>query len=198
MISLAVVALCATTAGAREAPWTLAKQNEQIQLYSRPVDGSKYIEVKAIVTINAPFETVVQELGNGEACSEWRKVCASSTVFKKSAGERYIYMVLDLPWPLSDRDQVIHSRSSFDSEKQLLTVVLQPAPDSYPEQKYIRAISQGSYQLAVLSEKQMQFTWLMHTDLGGDVSAGMVNKRLLATTFDDMTRLVDQAEQASR
>lgn len=195
-IGIVVLSLLATAVSAQEAQWALVKESAQVKLYTRSVEGSDYIAVKAVARINAPFLAVTQVMGDGEACSQWRKLCKSSQVFNKQADtERYIYMVLDMPWPLADRDMVIHSQATTNLDNKTLIVDLQPASQSYPMQDYIRAESAGSYQITALSDELMEFSWIMHTHLGGDVSPAMINKRLASTTYEDVMRLVSLAEQ---
>lgn len=182
-------------ASAGEAPWSLVKDEQGVQLYSRAVDGSEFLAVKVIAKIEAPLEAVMLALGDGEGCSEWRKLCQSSTVLEKLPGrERYIYMVLDLPWPVADRDLVIHSRSTLDADNKTYTVTLASASSRYPEADYIRAQSSGSYSVKATSDRQVEFSWVIHTDLGGNLSPAMINKRVVDNTFDDVKRLLSLVE----
>lgn len=180
------------TARAGEAPWTLVKNKEDVQIFTRSVPGSEFLQVKAVAQMNASMETVINTLGNGETCSEWRKLCKSSKVLQLLTDkERYVYMVLNMPWPLADRDLVIHSTASIDSDNKTYTVDLSSAADRYPQQEYVRAQSSGSYQLSLIDQYRVQFTWIMHTDLGGKLSPNVINKRLVENTFDDVVRLVN-------
>jgi hypothetical protein len=181
---------------AAEAPWVLEQDEGRIQIYTRPVAGSPFREVKATALINAPIARVASVLGDGEGCSEWRAMCQSSEVLGTASDtERYVYQVLDMPWPLSDRDMVIHSIADIDMDAKTVTVQLESAPSKLPEQDYVRATSSGQYQIEALGEEQAVFTYIMHTDLGGDLSADLINPRMTASTYDDVKRLQALAEQ---
>lgn len=185
-----MLALAATATQATEAPWTLAQNDGRIQIFTRPVEGSPFLAVKATAQINAPIADVAAAMGDGNGCVVWRPICKSSEVLgTPSDTERYVRLVVDMPWPVKDRDMVVHSVSHIDADAQTLTVQLQPASDHFPEQDEIRAISTGEYQIKAITDHQVEFTYIMHTDLGGDLPAELVNPQLTASTYDDIARL---------
>lgn len=180
---------------ATDAPWTLEKEDGGIALYSRPVADSPFLAVKAIATIDAPAEKVAQLLGDGNGCSAWRAMCKSSEVLSAvSDSESLVYLVLDLPWPVSDRDLVVRSIAHVDAQSQTLHVKLESASAEHPVQDYVRAESSGEYELKVIGATQSQFTYIQHTDIGGDLSPDMINPSLLSETFADIRRLQELAE----
>jgi len=187
---LAVSLVVSAMTVAADAEWTLEKDAEQIQLYTRPVSGSPFLAVKATTLINAPMEKVAEAFGNGDGCSAWRATCKSSEVLSTVSDlERYVYLVLDLPWPLADRDMVIHSTAQLDPASNTATVRMESASSRHPPQDYVRAESNGEYTIKALSAEQVEFTYIMHTDLGGDLSPGVINPQVVASTFSDIVQL---------
>lgn len=191
---LSIFTSCA--AAATEAEWVLQKDESRIQLYTRPVPDSPFLEVRVTALIDAPIRKVAMALGDGDGCSAWRAMCKSSEILiTVSDTEHYIYLVLDLPWPVSDRDMVIHSIAQVDREAGTVTVHFDPASSRQPEQDYVRAESTGLYQARAISAEQVEFTYIMHTDIGGDLSADIINPRLADSTYEDVKRLQALAEQ---
>ena len=179
-----------------EAEWVLAQDEDRIQLYTRPIGDSPFLEVKAIAQINAPITQVATAMGNGEGCEEWRAMCKSSEILSTlSDTEQLVYLVLDMPWPISDRDMVIHSTAAIDVEAMNVKVQLESASSEHPEEDYVRAITNGRYEIQALGEEQVELTYIMHTDLGGDLSPAVINPRLVSATYDDIKRLQVIAEQ---
>jgi hypothetical protein len=178
-----------------ESDWTARKNDQNLQLYTREITGSDFLAVKVTALINAPIEKIVAAFGDGDGCNQWQAMCKASTVVEVvSDEERYIHLVLDLPWPFADRDMVMHSTSLIDLETQSATIHLEPAADKVPVQEYVRARSNGHYTVKAVNAQQVELTYIMHTELGGDISPGTVNSRVMATTFDDIKRLVELAE----
>ena len=195
---LGITAWCATAFATDEsnAEWALQQDDGRIQVFTRPVAGSPFLEVKATALINAPIADIASQMGDGEGCVEWRVMCKSSEVLSvDSDTERYVYMVLDMPWPVADRDMVMHSIADIDTAAKTVTVQLQDASSKYPEQDYVRAVSNGQYQMKALGEEQVEFTYIMHTDLGGDLSADLINPRVVESTYADIKQLQVLAEK---
>lgn len=194
LLALSSAITCA--AHANEAPWTLEREDERIALYSRPVAGSPFLAVKVVAVIDAPVEKVATLLGDGNGCSAWRPMCKSSEVLETvSDSERLVYLVLDLPWPVTDRDLVVRSIAHVDTQARTLHVNLASASSEHPEQDYVRAESTGEYALKPVGDIQSEFTYIQHTDIGGDLSPDMINPSLLSETFDDVRRLQALAEK---
>lgn len=176
---------------AEEPPWQLETEDQDIRIYSRPVAGSPFLAVKAVTRITAPLQSVIDEMGDGEGCAKWRSMCKSSRILEQvSERERYVYVVLDLPWPLSDRDMVVHSRASVDEAAQTVSVTFETVSDRLPPQDLVRAESSASYTIKAIEQQVVEFTYIMHTDLGGKVPVDQFNSRMLDSTRKDMQRLL--------
>ncbi|MFT4613651.1 MAG: hypothetical protein ACI9NT_000792 [Bacteroidia bacterium] len=178
-----------------EEEWELQKDDEGIQLYTRKVASSPFLEVKVTTRISSPMEKLTEVFGDGSGCAPWRNNCKSSKVLRQeSEAERFIYMILDLPWPISDRDLVVRSLTITDLESQSTTVDASSVEGEYPEQDYVRAISRAQYQMHLVEPGEIDLTYTVHVDLGGDISPGLVNSQLASTTFKEIEQLVKMAE----
>ena len=59
----------------------------------------------------------------------------------------------------------------------------------------MRKVRDYDAELKALGETLSEFTYIQHTDIGGDLSPDVINPSLLSTTFDDIRRLKALAEQ---
>jgi hypothetical protein len=194
--ALAISLPIAGAAQASDIPWKLEREDQGIALYSGPVADSPFLAVKVVAQIDAPAEKVAQLLGDGNGCSVWRAMCKSSEVLNKvSDSESLVYLVLDLPWPVSDRDLVVRSVANIDTQAKTLHVTLESASSEHPAQDYVRAESSGEYELKVVGDARSEFTYIQHTDIGGDLSPDLINPSMLSSTFDDIKRLQQLAEK---
>ena len=90
-LPLTIALAVSATPLAADTEWILQKDEENIQLYTRSVSDSPFLEVKATTLINASIEKVAQTFGYGDGCSEWQTMCKSSEVLSKvSETERYV------------------------------------------------------------------------------------------------------------
>lgn len=190
-----LILLPATVAWSEGASWQLQQQDDNIYIYYRKVDGSSYKAIKATVLIDAPMTQVSKFMGNGNGCAKWRTRCKSSEVIETvSEHERYVYAVLDLPWPATDRDIVLHSKTEIDVQTKTATVNLQSASSRHPVGDYVRAETSGQFVIRAVSEQQVEFTYIMHTELGGNLPASRVNAGLADGALEDLSRLRHLAE----
>jgi START domain len=175
--------------------WTLAEEEDGMKVFTGDVAGSDFKAVRVVANVNAPVQSVVDALGDGSECAKWRGMCESSQVLEVvSEHERLVHMVLDLPWPISDRDAVIRSVTRIDADSKSATIDVTPAPEALPEQDHIRAVTNAQFALKVISDELVELTYTVHAELGGDLSPGMINPRLAESTIEDVERLVALAE----
>ncbi len=180
---------------AADESWVLALDKDQLQIFTKTVPDSPFLAVKGVVKINATLEQVAASLGSDNECAKWRKMCKSTRVLARPGeNERIVRMVIDLPWPLADRDAVNRIITERCGETGRVTLLIKSEPELYPDDDYIRAVSDGRFELSPISENATQFTFVMHTDMGGDLPADRINKRMPEATAEDLNRLRMLAE----
>jgi len=193
-LPLAALSVAATAVAASESAWQLQREEDGIAVFTREMPDSPFLAVKATVSIRQSVDGLAEYLGDGSACMPWRKMCESSQVLRViSERERLVYQVLDLPWPIADRDLVIQSVTDVDPQERVVTVSIETRSDAYPRQKYTRAETSAQIRLRGIDNQTTEFNYIMHADLGGDVSPGLVNARLVEATLEDVQRLVAMA-----
>jgi len=199
LFSLSVLAVPATAADAEwslEEDWHLEKEKDGISIFTREIPDSPFLAVKATTSIPIPVAMLAEFLGDGSECMPWRKMCESSRVLEVlSEDERLVYQVLDLPWPISDRDMVIRTLTEIDPATRTVTVSIETHSDAFPPQKYTRAETNAQMQLREIGAEATEFNYVIHADLGGNLSPGLINPQLVSSTFDDVQRLIALATQ---
>lgn len=191
MITLLLLALLNPSYAVPDNAWQLHHSTSTIKLYSRKVAGSEFIQTKAEVNITRSVDDVMLMFGDGSACLEWQKRCYSSRVIKKiSEQELYAYSIIDLPWPVLNRDFVFHSVLTEDPLTKTTTLTLSPADGLYPKTKYIRATANISYSFKEAGASSNILTIIMHTEFGGRISAKIINSILIDELEDDVHNLI--------
>jgi len=181
---------------AAQAEWELVKDEDGIQVYTQEKEGSEYREFKATTRINASLENVVLALGDGKSCAQWMPMCKDVKQLKQvSLYEYYTYSVVDFPWPLDDRDVVVHSVYSQDPKTKTVTIKMESVSDYYAEQGLIRLETNGYYFITPLEDGTVEFTWQNHSNPGGGISAWMVNSNLADTPYNDLKGLKEMLQE---
>lgn len=124
LLVCAVVLSFAAGVGA-EAPWKLAKDSDDIRVYTRGVPGSDANEFMGVADVDAPLEVILEVFKDIPSFPQWYGFCKEIRLLKQdSENHRIIYFVLETTGPVKDRDMVIDARDSKDLQagKALITM----------------------------------------------------------------------------
>ena len=187
------VLLCATGSGVVWAAeeWSLDKQRDGIEVYTRPVAGSGIKEFKGIAEFEQNPESILLVLRDSDRFKTWFPNCPESKLLDREANVSYQYSVMDAPWPVSDRDNVLRSETSRDESSGIVAIHITAAPDYYPEQDGRVRVRQakGTWQLEPLAGSRTRVTFSMHLEPGGGIPDWLINARVVETPFEALTNL---------
>ena len=126
--------------------WKLVKNQEGVKVYTRKVENFKMKEFKAVTTMMASPDELLDIIRAVDRYHEWMENMAHSEVLKKiSDDEIYIYAESRVPWPFSNRDVVTYSMLYWEGEKAIVDMT--GVSDYIPEKKGIVRLpySKGSH-----------------------------------------------------
>ena len=212
----------ANAATDQQSDWTLEYKNNQTIIYTRPyiadralltmsaVDNatstrmpktSGFLEVKSEVKINAPLDVVMHYFQGENGCWSWQLKCKSSVILEKiNEQHQVVYTVVNMPWPITDRDFVFDAKITEHSagpvqgvtKKVVISLAPHPNPEQYNKEKsnLVRATSNIVYELTASSDNKTQLNIYMHTDFSGSISPKLINGRLVDSLLDDIDALL--------
>ncbi len=198
------VALCAALAGAAplhaaddEHAWELRRDRDDIQVYTRKVEGSRFKAVRAVMEINGSLNQLVGLVQDVAACPEWAALCKEARLIEQqSETDMYVHTLNDLPWPVSDRDAVAHVQWSQDAGTLAVTMVATATPDKLPTRRGVVRIgyAETSWVFTPKGDGRVEVVSLAHVDPSGGVPAWLTNRLLVDSPWDtmrDMRTLID-------
>lgn len=183
----------AKDAAAGEAEWELKRNKVGIKVMTRRVAGSKYKEVRAVMTEELNLGSVVSLIRDTAACSEWAELCKEARVVETTSETRFkVYNYNNVPWPAKDRDAITDVVWSRDPDTGAVTMVATAIDsDLVPEtRKAVRlknAVTRwiltpkGNGMLEVISEG--------HIDPGGPTPAWLTNLMIVDTPYKTLAGL---------
>lgn len=206
----------------KQSDWTLEYKNPHTAIYTRPYNvdraretvsaleiaptnkmpkTSDFLEVKSEVKINAPLNAVLPYFQGENGCWQWQLKCKSSVILEKINDHRQVvYTVVNMPWPITDRDFVFdanvsehHDVSGQAANKKLvISLAPYPNPELYNKEKskLVRATSNIVYELTASADNKTQLNIYMHTDFSGSISPKLINGRLVDSLRDDIDALL--------
>jgi NAD(P)-dependent dehydrogenase (short-subunit alcohol dehydrogenase family) len=117
----ALLALSALPAPARAdqskaGAWQFVKQSDGVVVERRTVDGSSLKEFRGRAVVQAPIAAILAVFADVPRATEWMDSCnGSRTVEDISDREKVVYNRTHAPWPVADRDAVLHNVVRFDA-----------------------------------------------------------------------------------
>ena len=98
-----------TVSCAGKTDWHLERNKEGVKVYTRAVSNSSINELRAEMTVHANLNSIMALLRDVPAFKEWVYHCKESHELKRNGNEVYYYQYTSVPFPISDRDLIIHS-----------------------------------------------------------------------------------------
>ena len=98
--------------------WTLKKNKQGIQIYTRTVGNSKFKEFKAITQVKANVTTLVAVMKDTTAYKELFPLTIEMHLLEEK-GETYQvqYVKTDVPFPVTDRDGIYEFQYRYDRQE---------------------------------------------------------------------------------
>ena len=111
--------------------WVFQKEKNGVKIYKRKATEGH--EIKLVTTFNATPAALVALFNNVPEYPKWGYKVAHSELLKRvSDTEFYYYSRFDFPWPLDDRDVVMHTTVVTDATTKMVTLTSKAAPNYIP------------------------------------------------------------------
>lgn len=197
-VSLCLLGLCvAAVASSNELSaekdhWVLKRDRHGIQIYTRSVEGSPYKAVKGVTSVNATLSSLVALISDTDACSDWADLCDESSVYESvSKTEKYIYMLNYLPWPVANRDVLVHVVWSQNPDNLSVSIHSQATEGLLEKNKGVVRLTQvnASWDFIPLPDGGVEVTTLAHVNPGGLLPAWITNLLLVDSPFNTLINL---------
>ncbi len=158
--------------------WKLEKEKNGISVYLSDVASSSFKAVKVECTLTGTYAKLIALLTNVSQFNTWIYNNKSSNLLKQNTPLDFIYYSeTHMPWPLSNRDAVIHVQIKTDSLPRFLTISGKGEPDLFP-----RIVSRvrvphykASWKVTMPTAKTIQISYLLEIDPGGSIPAWIAN-----------------------
>jgi len=173
------------------ADWELNRDTEGVKVFTRPVAGSGIKEFKGVAEIPAPAERIVTFIRDSDHFKDWFPSTPESKLLDRQGAVSYQYSVMDAPWPVSDRDNVLRSVLERDPASGAIQINVTAAPDFYPEQTDRVRVrkARGFWRIEPLEKNRSRVTFSMHLEPGGGVPEWLSNARVVESPYEALINL---------
>lgn len=177
-------------ASAQEADWQLRKEQGGIRVFTREQQGSNFAAVRAeMILEDVRVSSLVALIDDPSACALLEARCAESyTVERVSATEQFVYRHNDMPFPIKDRDVVMHFVWAQDPVTRVVVLDNRNIDGVLPENpRRIRLPSAISgWRFEPLGEGKVLASSEGHLEPGSNLPAWLLNSLLVDAPFTTM------------
>ena len=171
--------------------WRLRKEADNIRVFTIDQDQSSFKAFKAVAVLDAPIENLMAVMANPGSCVEWVHNCSESYAFGDGEfHDRFAYSVNDMPWPVTDRDDVLRIRTRGDRASGEIVMDLNAMPDQRAESSSRVRVDRSDtlYRFTPEGDKT-RMVWVQHTDPNGSLPGWLVNSLLVDIPVRSMEEL---------
>lgn len=171
--------------------WTLRKEADHITVYTIDQPDSSFKAFKAVAVLDAPIENLMAVMANPGSCVEWVHNCTESYGFGEGEfHDRLAYSVNDMPWPVTDRDYVLHIQTRGDRASGEVVMDMSAVPDQRAESSSrVRVDRSDTLYRFTPQEDKTRMVWVQHTDPNGSLPGWLVNSLLVDIPVRSMKQL---------
>jgi len=177
--------------------WEKIREEEGISTFRKEIAGSPVVAFRGEAVIEDSMARVAGVLEAVEREIEWMAdVGESYNLEVKDEADRWEYNRTKTPWPLQDRDFVIHTRISFKRDP-LPELLIRMSSEENPKKPRISGVVRGnlidsSFTLQQLEPKKTRFVCEIHADPKGGIPKWVVNLFQKSWPYDTISGLRKQ------
>ena len=160
--------------------WKKEYDDGEMKIYTRAhTNGVK--EFKGVITIETSLLNCVGLLYDVSKHPDFMySVGEGKVVDKESDLKRYLHYIVDMPWPLDNRDIVSLVSTDQDPETKTVRITTKSTPDKIPRTEYERMErAEGLWEFKPLNNGKVQVTYQYLSDPEG-IPTWVVNMFLLS------------------
>ena len=178
--------------------WVLKKNQNGIQIYTRKSTTSSVDDLKTIAVLNGSLTSVAALIMDANNFPNWIYDCKEGRILEQvSPTEQYQYQYLNAPYPVSDRDIVVHFTIRQDPETKIVYTKSIAVDGHLPLKKDVvrLPVFDGGYELQLIGENKVQVLYTLKMDPGGSIPDWLVNLTFLTGPYESTLKMQKQIER---
>ncbi len=172
--------------------WEKIRSEKGVAVYSREIEGSSLLAFKAEGIVDMSYGKALAVLRDVEEATAWDQALKKKiTIEDISDIEAITYSVVDMPWPLKNRDMVVTNKLHYDPKTMELVVKSSSIEHKKypPNDTYVRAqIKFANFRFKPFNGKS-KFYMEVHVDPKGSIPDWVINMVQKDMPMDFIQRL---------
>jgi hypothetical protein len=158
--------------------WKLTRSSDGISVYQSAAGNSEYKSIKVVCTLDGNYDKLVSVITNVGHYRDWVYNNKTSELLKTtSPSDFYYYSETSLPWPMSNRDAVMHTTITRDSHDGFLKInsITNAGLVSEKSGKVRVPRSNINWYVTAPTPGTIHIVYTFEADPGGSIPAWLVN-----------------------
>jgi len=188
--TIAILLFAAFISPEFEAKWTLKKDKNGVQVYTRPVEGSTLKEFRGIVNIHTTVEAAKTLLLDLPSYTEWSHNCIESSVLKINNENDIIGVSLTAaPWPVQDREAIVQTQVVEKDGSIYLNMVA--LPDYLKVKDGVVRVPKmtGFWKITPNDDGTVEVVQQVHASPGGRIPDWLANSAVVDTPYNTLLNM---------
>src|SRR5690606_5636655 len=172
--------------------------DNRIRVYTRINPDSPLKEFRGVMQVQSSLMALVALIEDHHHAAEWIHQCRAIDIIERPGAEEIMfYMVTGAPWPVKDRDSVVHSLLQQDPDTHTVRIDMAVRNDVFPPNEDMIRITdmQGFWQFRPLAAGWVEVTAQGHAGPGGRIPGWVINNRVADSPYDSLRNLQKKAQE---
>ena len=172
--------------------WNLQVDDNGIEVHTRNLHDSYINAFRAETVLDGPLETVMAVMADPKSCLEWVHQCMEAyNLPDGSFNDRYAYSINNMPWPVSDRDYVLHIKTMTGSSRDQIVMEMEAVSGRMKKRSgYVRMTESSTvYELTRTDDGRTRMLWYQHAEPGGSLPSWLVNRLVTDIPYQSLREL---------
>ncbi len=181
--------------------WTLRREKDGINIYSRPSDYSKFNDIRVDMDLPGTIDQLSAILSDVGKYPDWVYATRTSKMVRRVSDNEFIYYAeVGTPWPAANRDYYADMKIAFNSSNRSMSVLSVGMKDFQPVKKDLVRIpmSKGFWTVTTQSDKKIHLQYILEIDPGGAVPAWILNSFATRAPIETFSNLKRKMEELNR
>ncbi|MCZ8134141.1 MAG: START domain-containing protein [Algoriphagus sp.] len=170
----------------------LRKSAEGIEVYTCKMANSRINSIQSTFTVSSSFSALSEALFDLNNFHKWQYKIVKTEMLKRISKNEFIYRAeLETPWPVANRDLILHVKMSPTSNPKEYHFSAIGKPDYIPPREgFVRVpVSEAHWYIKILDKTNIQVKHSILIDPGGSIPAWLMNLSLAEGPYETFKNL---------
>ena len=174
--------------------WKLTKDKDGIRVFESETPRSNFKSIKVECTLAGTYDKLISVLSNVEHHKDWVYNNKTAYIIKRiTPYDFYYYTETSIPWPMSNRDDVVHLKIMRDSLPRFLRITANGESNIIPEKSgKVRVVYTSiTWYVTMPTPRSVSIVYTFQADPGGNLPAWLVNSFADKGPYESFKKLAE-------